>query len=78
MRGHFEALGFGHLQLDEAVDEVVVEHAAGLEEPAILVEILQRLAENAAAGSDNGEFPWVKTPTAQIKQVCDGLVTTRL
>jgi len=45
MRGHFEALDFRHLQLDEAVDEVVVEHAAVLEERAILVEIFQGLAE---------------------------------
>ena len=29
----------GHLQLDIAVDEVVVEHAADLEEVAILVDL---------------------------------------
>ena len=38
MRGHLVALDFGHLQLDEAVDEVVVEYAAGLEEAAVLVD----------------------------------------
>ena len=48
MRRHLEAFDFGHLQLDETVDEVVVEHAAVLEEAAILVEILQRLAERTA------------------------------
>src|SRR6476661_10486631 len=31
MRCHFEPLDFGHLQLDVAVDEVVVEHPAVLE-----------------------------------------------
>ncbi len=30
MRGHLEAFDFGHLQLDVAVDEIVVEHAAVL------------------------------------------------
>ena len=48
MRGHLEPLDFGHLQFDEAVDEVVVEHAAVLEERPILVEIFQRLAERTA------------------------------
>ena len=32
MRGVFEADDLRHLQLDVAVDEVVIEHAAGLEE----------------------------------------------
>src|SRR5216683_2599447 len=45
---HLEALDFGHLQLDIAVDKVVVEDAAVLEEGAILVEVLQRLTERAA------------------------------
>ena len=39
MRGVLEADHFGHLQVDEAVDEVVVEHAADFQELAILVEI---------------------------------------
>ncbi len=52
VRGHLEALDFGHLQLDEAVDEVVVEHAAGLEERAVLVEIFQRFAERTADRRD--------------------------
>ena len=43
--GHFETGDFGHLQLDIAVDEIVIEHAAGLEERAILVEIFQSLAK---------------------------------
>jgi hypothetical protein len=30
VRGHLKTLDFGHLELDEAVDEVVVEHAAVL------------------------------------------------
>ena len=37
-----------HLQLDVAVDEVVIEHAAGLQEGAVLVEVGQRLAQRAA------------------------------
>ena len=45
MRGVLEADHLGHLQLDVAVDEVVVEHAAGLEELAVLVEVHQRLAQ---------------------------------
>jgi hypothetical protein len=35
MRRHFEARDLGHLQLDIAVDEVVVEHPAVLEEGAV-------------------------------------------
>src|SRR3984885_7303786 len=50
MRGVLEADDFGHLQIDISVDEVVVEHAAGLEEAAVLVELLERLAERAANG----------------------------
>ena len=52
MRGHLEASDFGHLQFDEAVDEVVVEHAAGLEERAILVEVLERFAQRTADRRD--------------------------
>src|ERR1041385_2753285 len=48
MRGVLEANHFGHLQLDVTVDEVVIEHAAGLEEVAILVEATERLAQRAA------------------------------
>src|SRR2546423_11543737 len=56
MRRHLEALNFGHLQLDIAVDEVVVEHTPVLEEGAILVEILQRLAERTAHGGNRLEL----------------------
>src|SRR5438132_11327812 len=52
MRRHLEALDLGHLQFDVAVDEVVVENAAVLEERAILVEIVQRLAERATHRRD--------------------------
>ena len=38
MRGVLEADHFLHLEVDVAVDEVVIEHAAGLQELAILVE----------------------------------------
>src|SRR5207249_6579470 len=48
MRSHLEAFDFGHLQLDIAVDEVVVENAAILQEGAVLVEVLQRLAKRTA------------------------------
>src|SRR6201999_1943422 len=52
VRGHFETRDFGHLQLDIGVDEIVVEHAAVLEERAVLVEVLDRLAERVADGRD--------------------------
>src|SRR5271166_5299708 len=42
----------GHLEVDKAVDEVVVEHAASLEEGAVLVELLERLTQAAAYGRD--------------------------
>src|SRR5579883_573833 len=45
MRGMFEADNLAHFQVDVAVDEVVIKHTAGLEEGAILVELLQRLAQ---------------------------------
>ena len=45
MRRHLEALHLGHLQFDEGVDEVVVKHAADLEEGAILIEVFQRFAQ---------------------------------
>ena len=37
MRCHFITHDFGHLQFNEAVDEVIVEYAASLEEAAILI-----------------------------------------
>jgi hypothetical protein len=43
--GVFEADHLGHLQLDIAVDEIVVEHAAGLEERAVLVETAERVTQ---------------------------------
>src|SRR5262245_55037521 len=52
MRGVLEADDLRHLQLDVAVDEVVVEHATGLEEGTVLVEFLERLAERAAHRRD--------------------------
>src|ERR1044072_7460998 len=56
MRGVLEADHLGHLQLDVAVDEVVIEHAAGLEELAVLVEVGERLALAAARGRDLLQF----------------------
>ena len=52
MRRVLEADHFAHLQVDVAVDEVVVEHAAGLEEAAVLVELSERLAQRAAHRRD--------------------------
>src|SRR3954447_1420414 len=52
MRRHFETRDFGHLQLDIAVDEIIVEHPAGLEKRAIVVEILQSLAKRSADRRD--------------------------
>ena len=45
MRRHFEAHHFRHLQLDERVDEIVIEHAAGFQEGPVLVQIRQSLAQ---------------------------------
>ena len=56
VRGHFEAHDLCHLQLDVAVDLVVVEDAAGLQEAAVLVEALQRFAQRAADGRDLLQF----------------------
>jgi hypothetical protein len=44
VRGMFEADHLGHLQLDIAVDEIVIEHAPGREEGAVLVETGERVA----------------------------------
>src|SRR6185437_14308514 len=45
VRRHLEALDLGHLQLDMAVDEIVIEHATRLQEGAVLVKIFQCLAQ---------------------------------
>jgi hypothetical protein len=50
MRGVLEADHFRHLEVDVAVDEIVVEHAAGLEKVTVGVETTQRLAQRAADG----------------------------
>src|SRR5262245_22662772 len=50
MRRHLEALHFRHLQVHVAVDEVVVEDAALLQEVAVLVEAAQRLSQGPANG----------------------------
>jgi hypothetical protein len=42
VRGHLETLDFGHLELDE----VVVEHAAVLQEGAVLVEIFHQFTSD--------------------------------
>src|SRR5580704_11036362 len=52
MRGVLEADDLAHLQVDIAVDEVVIEHAADFQEAAILVELLEGLAQRAANGRD--------------------------
>jgi hypothetical protein len=46
VRGHLKTLDFGHLQLDEAVDEVVAEDTAVLQEGAVLVEILHQFTSD--------------------------------
>src|SRR5215218_9646495 len=58
VRGHLKALHLGHLELDVAIDEVVAEHAAGLEEGAVAVEVDERLTERAADRRDLLQFPW--------------------
>ncbi len=50
MRRRFVTHHFGHLEFDEAVDLIVVEHTAGLEEFTILVERLQGFAEGTTDG----------------------------
>jgi hypothetical protein len=45
MRGVFEADHLSHLQLDIAVDEIVIEHPAGLQEVAIFLEIADRFPQ---------------------------------
>jgi hypothetical protein len=48
MRGHFVTHVFFHLQLDEGIDLVVVEDAAGGQELAVLVEGFQRFTQRTA------------------------------
>src|ERR1700730_1815323 len=52
VRGHLAAHHLAHFQFDVAVDDVVVENAACLEESAILVEIAEGFAQRAADGWD--------------------------
>src|SRR6516165_3083419 len=52
MRGVLEANDLAHLQVQVSVDDVVVEHAAGLEEVAVLIEIGESLAKAAAHSGD--------------------------
>src|SRR5205085_10330551 len=56
MRSVLEANHLLHLEFDIAVDEVVVEYAAGFEELAVLVEIVERLAQRPAHRLDLLEF----------------------
>src|SRR5215213_9862269 len=58
MRGHLEASDLRHLQLDVAVDEVVVVDAARLQEGAVAVKVDQSLAQRAAHGRDLLQFTW--------------------
>src|SRR5262245_32240958 len=43
--GHLEAFDLGHLELEVGVDHVVGEDAALLQEVAVLVEVVERLAQ---------------------------------
>src|SRR5262245_28133154 len=52
MWGVLEPNHLGHLQIDIAVDEVVVEYSAGLEEVAVLAELPERLTQRAADSRD--------------------------
>ena len=45
VRGVLEADHLGHLQLDVAVDEIIIEHAAGLEKIPVLAELFECLAQ---------------------------------
>ena len=66
MRGVLEADHFRHLQVDVAVDEVVVEHAAGLEELAVLVEFFR--APGAANRTPSGSAS--ARPAADRRDPC--------
>src|SRR5271166_5499723 len=48
VRRHLEAIDVSHLELDVAVDEVVIEHVARLEEHAVLVEAGEGFAQRPA------------------------------
>jgi hypothetical protein len=48
VRRHFVTLDFFHLQFDVGIDLVVVEHAAGLQELAVLIEAFQRFTQRTA------------------------------
>src|SRR5260370_20529776 len=52
MRSVLEPDHFLHLELDVHLDEIVVEHPAGFEELAVLVEIAERLAQRPAHRGD--------------------------
>jgi len=53
MGGHAHARDLGHLQIDIGVDQIVGEHAAGLEELAVGIQGRQGLVEGEA---DFGNF----------------------
>ncbi len=48
-----EADYFRHLKVDVAVDEIVIEHTAGLEERTVLVEVAERLAQASRTRSES-------------------------
>src|SRR5260221_13781973 len=50
MRGVLEANHFRHLEIDVTVDEIVVEHAARLQEGAVGVEARECLAQRPTDG----------------------------
>src|SRR3984957_19154662 len=56
MGRHLEALDVEHLELDVAVDEVVVEYVAGLEEGAVSVEAGERFSQGSADRRDLLQF----------------------
>ena len=62
MRRVLEADDLAHLQVDIAVDEVVVEHAADLEEGAILVELFERLAQRAPLSNTSNQLRVLTPP----------------
>src|SRR6202171_2810470 len=64
MRGVLEADDLAHLQVDIGVDEVVIEHAADLEEAAVLITLFVCLAQRAAHGRNLLQF--LRRPIAEI------------
>src|SRR5579884_4422228 len=50
VRSHLEPQHLAHLELDVAIDKIVIEHATSLEEGTVLIEARESFAQRAAYG----------------------------